>query len=153
MLHVFWQFGRPTIRRWSAYSRAVTSRLSILVGVLGALVLTGCSATGQTPAAAASDLCNQARTAAKNASNDSQELLVQLRGQAHAAAPGSTYSDTDLIAGRFPGGAAPSVVALRGQLSVVVKREMTAIVGQPQCFSSGELTMAKQALAPGGAGR
>ncbi len=97
-------------------------------------------------------MCEQARTAAKNASNDSQELLVQLRSQAHTVAPGTTYSDTDLIAGRFQGSVAPSVVALRGQLSVALKREMTAIVGQPQCFSSGELTMAKQALAPGGAG-
>ena len=116
------------------------------------VVLTGCSATGQTPAAAASDLCDQARTAVKNASNDSQELLVQLRSQARVAAPGASYSDTVLIAGRFPGGAAPSVVALRAQLSAAVKREMTPIVGQPQCFSSGELTMAKQALVPGGAG-
>jgi hypothetical protein len=136
----------------SDYSRAVRSRLPFIVVALGALVLTGCSATGKVPAAAASDLCDQVRQAAKQASNSSQELLVQLRSQVQAAAPGSTYSATDLIAGRFPGSDAPSVATLRRQLSAAVKSEMTTIVGQPQCFSSGELTMAKQALAPGGAG-
>jgi len=124
----------------------------MLVGVVGALVLTGCSVTGQTPAAAASDLCTQARSAAKSASNDSQELVVQLRNKVQAAAPGTSYSDTDLIAGRFPGGTAPAIAALRGQISAAVKREMTAIVSQPQCFSSGELTMAKQALGSPGTG-
>lgn len=124
----------------------------MLAGVVTALVLTGCSVTGQTPAAAASDRCNQARSAAKNASNDSQELVVQLRSKVQAAAPGSSYSDPDLIAGRFPGGTAPAIVALRGQISAAIKREMTAIAGQPQCFSSGELTMAKQALGSPGAG-
>lgn len=124
----------------------------MLAGVVGALVLTGCSVTGQTPAAVASDRCNQARTAAKNASNDSQELVVQLRSEVQAAAPGTSYSDPDLIAGRFPGGTAPAIVALRGQISAAIRREMTAIVGQPQCFSSGEITMAKQALGSPGAG-
>lgn len=124
----------------------------MFAGVVGALVLTGCSATGQTPAAAASDLCNQARSAAKNASNSSQELVVQLRSEARAAAPGTAYSDTDLIAGRFPGATAPAIVALRGQITAAVKREMTAIVSQPQCFSSGEITMAQQALGSPGTG-
>lgn len=127
-------------------------RTTILASFLGALLLAGCSGSGQTPAAAASDLCNQARSAAKNASNNSQELVVQLRSKVQASAPGTSYSDPDLIAGRFPGGTAPAIVALRGQISAAVKREMAAIVGQPQCFSSGELTMAKQALGSPGTG-
>lgn len=99
-----------------------------------------------------SDQCIKARATAKAASNDSQVLLVQLRSAAQAVAPGTTYTATDLIAGHFPGSSAPPASTLRQQVTGAVQREMSTIVSSPQCFGSGELAMARQALGASGSG-
>lgn len=122
-------------------------RLRLLVpAAVAAALLAGCGAP-QPSVDGIAPACEKVWAAAKQASNTSQILLVQLRSDVKTLDPGKSYADADLIAGRFPGSTAPAVATVRQQLDAAVKQEMSTIVSQPTCFSSGERTMAQQALA------